>query len=172
MCSSDLITMPAGIITSASSIVLTMNINHSQAGDLTVTLIGPCGQSVIFNRPGGNSNGNDLTNSGNYVFSTSATATFPSNTNPITPGNYNATFSGITFPCNMAGTWTLQVRDNASNHGGDLNSWSLSVTSSSGSFTTVFSGPDTIRPTTYSGVNNSIATAMVVPAVGTNTTQQ
>ena len=93
----SIITLPAGTITAASAITLTMNLNHTWAGDLTATLISPsCGSSIIFNRPGGTNNNNDL--SGNYTFISTSGTTFPANTNPITAQTYKATFTGISFP--------------------------------------------------------------------------
>jgi subtilisin-like proprotein convertase family protein len=162
------ITLPAGTITAASAITLSMNLTHSWAGDLTVTLISPsCGSSVIFNRPGGTNNNDDL--SGNYTFTSSSGTTFPANTDPITAQTYNASFAGITFPCtSAAGNWILQITDNANGDGGSLNSWSLSI-NTSGVYTSVFSGPATIGAVSYSGTGNTTATASVTPPVGTNT---
>ncbi len=121
------ITLPAGTITAASAITLSMNLTHSWAGDLRVTLISPsCGSTVLFNRPGGTNNNDDL--SGDYTFVSSGGTTFPANTDPITPQTYNASFTGITFPCNSAaGNWTLQIEDLANGDGGVFKYWSLSI---------------------------------------------
>ncbi|HNP98058.1 MAG TPA: proprotein convertase P-domain-containing protein [Bacteroidia bacterium] len=162
------ITMPAAYISAASKITLTMNINHTWSGDLIATLISPNnGSAIIFNRPGGTNNDDDLSSAGNYSFATSFAASFPPNVNPITNGNYNATFSGITFPINnAAGTWTLKIEDKANQDGGSLNSWSLTI--DQGNYSTVFNGPPSIGAISYSGVANSVATTSVTPSLGSN----
>lgn len=162
------ISMPAAVITAASKITLTMNINHTWAGDLVATLISPSnGSHVIFNRPGGNSNGNDLTSAGNYTFASAFGTTFNANSNPFPNGNYTATFSGFTYPVNnAAGTWTLRIEDKANQDGGSLNNWTLSI--DQGNFTTVFNGPATIGAVGYSGAGNSISSALVTPPLGVN----
>ncbi|HOZ76948.1 MAG TPA: proprotein convertase P-domain-containing protein [Ferruginibacter sp.] len=161
------ISLPAGTITAASAITLSMNLTHSFAGDLRVTLISPsCGSTVLFNRPGGNSNNDNLL--GTYTFVSSGGATFPANTDPITAQTYNATFTGITFPCNSsAGNWTLQIEDLSNLDGGALNFWSLSI-NGTGVYTSVFNGPATIGSVSYSGANNTTATASVTGPVGVN----
>ena len=163
----SIITLPAGTITANSSITLTMNLTHSWAGDLTASLISPsCGTAVIFNRPGGAGNNNDLL--GTYTFTSASPTVFPANTDPITAQTYTATFAGITFPCaSAAGNWTLQIFDHTTGDGGFLNNWSLSI-NTNGVYTSVFSGPATIGGTTYSGATNTTATASVTPPVGTN----
>ena len=51
--------------------------------------------------------------------------------------------------------------------GGSLNNWSLSI-NTNGVYTSVFSGPATIGGISYSGANNTTATAIVTPPAGTN----
>ncbi|HRH66274.1 MAG TPA: hypothetical protein PLU53_08255, partial [Bacteroidia bacterium] len=46
------ITLPAGIMTAATNLTVTLNIAHTWVGDLIVTLTGPCGTTIIFDRPG------------------------------------------------------------------------------------------------------------------------
>jgi|GEM_PF-1000908 len=161
------ISLPAGTITAASAITLNMNLTHSWAGDLRVTLISPnCGSTVLFNRPGGTNNNDNLL--GTYTFVSSGGATFPVNTDPVTAQTYNATFTGIGFPCNSsAGNWTLQIEDLNNQDGGSLNFWSLSI-NASGVYTSVFNGPATIGAVVYAGANNATATANVTGPVGVN----
>ncbi|MBK9673654.1 MAG: proprotein convertase P-domain-containing protein [Bacteroidetes bacterium] len=164
---SSSITLPAGYLTAASNITVTMNIDHTGAGDLVATLISPsCGQTVLFNRPGGSGNGNDLVNTADYVFATSFGTTFPGSSGGEVPtGNYNASFSGLTYPCtNIAGTWTLQIQDMQFSRGGTLRSWSIAI-SNAGGYTTVFNGPASIGTTLNTNV---LATATVTPPNGTN----
>lgn len=154
------ITLPSGIMSAASKLTLTLNIDHSRVGNLVATLISPsCGQTVIFNRPGGTTNQDNLINSADYVFTSSSSTTFPGSSGGNVPtGTYQATFTGLTFPCNnVAGVWTLQIEDKENNGGGDLNSWSLSISDASG-YTTVFNGPASIGAVSYP----SITTAKVV----------
>lgn len=161
------IALPAGTITAASAITLSMNLSHTWAGDLRVTLISPgCGSTILFNRPGGTNNNNDL--SGTYTFVSSGGAAFPANTNPVTAQTYNATFTGIGFPCNSpAGNWTLQIEDLANGDGGALNYWSLSI-NATGTYTSVFNGAPSIGAVSYAGAGNTTATASVTPPVGVN----
>ncbi len=164
------ITMPAGYIKDATKITLRINIDHSRAGNLVATLISPsCGQSVIFNRPGGTSNQDNLDNSADYVFTSTSGATFPGSSGGDVPtGTYHASFSGLTFPCsNAAGVWTLQIADMENNGGGSLESWSLTIADAVG-YTTVFSGPAAIGAVTYSGEAGSIASSIVTPPAGSN----
>ncbi len=162
------ITMPAGVITAASNITLTMNIDHSRAGNLVATLISPsCGQTVIFNRPGGNSNQDNLIEDNNYIFTSTSGNTFPGSSGGDVPnGTYFASFSGLTLPCNAtAGVWTLQIEDKENNGGGNLNSWSLSVSNAAG-YTTVFNGPASVGTVSYPSLTT--ATVLVTPPNGAN----
>lgn len=164
---SSTITLPAGYLTAASNLTVTLNIDHAGAGDLIATLISPsCGQTVLFNRPGGAGNTNDLVDNADYVFATSFGTTFPGSSGGEVPnGNYNASFSGLTYPCsNVAGTWTLQIQDMQNSRGGTLRSWSIAISNAAG-YTTVFSGPATIGTTLNIG---ALATATVTPPNGTN----
>ncbi len=163
------ITMPSGLLSAASNITLTMNIDHSRVGNLVATLISPsCGQTILFNRPGGTSNQDNLLNSSNYVFTSASSTTFPgSNSGDVPTGTYKATFSGLTFPCStVGGVWTLQIEDKENGGGGDLDSWTLSI-SNAGGYTTVFSGPASIAAVSYSAYN--VASTLVTPPTGSNT---
>ncbi|WP_228488791.1 HYR domain-containing protein [Prolixibacter sp. SD074] len=175
------IVMPSGTLSSASELEIHLNISHTWVGDLVVTLKGPgsIGTTTLFDRVGypqstwGNSD--DFISSGDYVFSTSGATVLPevySAFGEIPTGTYKPSdntgnannFSGLNFPiADIAGTWTLSVSDNANSDSGVLNNWSLTI-NNGGVYTTYFSGPGNIGPITYSGANNSIATATVTPA--------
>lgn len=171
------ITLPAGIMTSASNLTVTLNITHTWVGDLVVTLTSPCGTTTIFDRPGvpASTNGNSNNLSGSYTFTTAAVNGL-SETGAVSAGSYKPTntagsthnFSGLTFPCaNTAGTWTLTIKDLASGDNGTLSSWSVAI-SNALPYTAVFSGPASIGATAYSGASNTTATALVTPPSGSN----
>jgi hypothetical protein len=77
----------------------------------------------------------------------------------------------------LDGTWTLRVFDNnnssyANNNntaGGTLTNWSLQIIHQLASgYTSVVNGNPVIGTVSYSGTNNSTATAVVTPPVGSN----
>ena len=160
-------------LSSLSDLTLTIKTSHTWGGDVRATLNGPCGTSIIFNNPGGTSNGNDLISSGNYIFTTGSSNTFPgASGGQIPTGTYKATFSGINiFPtCSDAGgTWTLTLSTTSS--GNDrvltLHNWSISIANSN-VYTTTISGPEVIGAISYSGTNNINATANITPPSGIN----
>jgi len=180
---------PAGLNSSVTSPAITFNqaanlqvqvvttSGHTWAGDLILRLTSPCGSTFLLHRPGvpqttfGNSN--DF--NGTYVFSL-AGATIVSETGAIPPGTYQPSndanpgvahpWTGITFPCSGAGTWTLNVSDNAGGDVGTLVSWSLIV---GGGYTHTLTGPGTIVQNAPSGANNQTGSFTVTNApVGVN----
>ncbi|TAL31868.1 MAG: type I secretion C-terminal target domain-containing protein [Alphaproteobacteria bacterium] len=81
---------------------ISLNLSHTWAGDLVVTLISPDGtESVLVDRPGSNSAG-DYSGGINFVMETNAS-----------------------WGESSAGTWTLEIQDMASGDVGTLNSWSM-----------------------------------------------
>lgn len=81
---------------------VSLNLSHTWAGDLVITLISPDGtESVLVDRPGSNSAG-DYSGGINFVMETNAS-----------------------WGESSAGTWTLQIQDMASGDVGTLNSWSM-----------------------------------------------
>lgn len=107
------------------------------------------------------------------------------NTAPLLTGaaaNRAGSYTGVipTTALNGAlldGTWTLRVFDNNNNSysnnnnstGGTLTSWSLQIIHQlSSGYTSVVNGNPVISVVSYSGTNNSTATAVVTPPVGSN----
>ncbi|SHJ08745.1 LamG-like jellyroll fold domain-containing protein [Algibacter luteus] len=128
------INLPSGVITSAANISVSIVVNHKNLGDVTATLSGPCGSTILFSEPigGTGSSTYDLTKNGSYVFSNTG-ASFPisSNNKEVNHELYAGNFNGLTFPCNYGGNWTITL---STKSGGDnqkitLNSWSITVTS-------------------------------------------
>lgn len=162
------INLGSGTFTQASNLQIRLNMNHTWVGDLSVTLTSPCGTTYVFDRPGvpQSTFGNSADLNGIYIFDINAATIIPeSGGGVIAPGNYRPSdnsnpgaahnWSGITFPCNAAGTWTLTVSDNAGGDVGTLNEWAILM--SSGVYTHSLSGPGTIVQNPPSGPNNANA---------------
>jgi subtilisin-like proprotein convertase family protein len=97
-------------------------IAHSYAGDLTITLIAPNGQSVRLINANLGGNGADFTNT---VFDDSAATSITKGAPPFT-GSYRpveplSSLDGA--PLN--GNWTLQVSDNAPGNIGEIDAWGI-----------------------------------------------
>ncbi len=168
----------SGSLTAATNLSLTLTgFSHTYVGDLSVTLTSPCGTTIVFDRPGvpATSNGNSNNLSGNYTFTTSG-ATGLSETGTVNAGTYKPTnttgathnFTGLSFPCNVIGTWTLTIVDAGAADLGSLSGgWSLTFANSK-AYTTSVSGNATIGAVTYSGTFNANASISVTPPTGTN----
>lgn len=88
-----------------SSVAVTLNIQHTAKGDLTVSLIAPNGTARILHNMTGGTTPNIVTT---YAIVT-------------TPNQALTTFNTY----NSAGTWTLKVTDTKANNTGTLVSWSM-----------------------------------------------
>lgn len=168
----------SGSLTAATNLSLTLTgFSHTYVGDLIVTLTSPCGTTIVFDRPGvpASSSGNSNNLSGNYTFSTSG-ANGLSETGSVSAGTYKPTnttgathsFTGISFPCNVIGTWTLTIVDAGAADLGTLSGgWSLTFANSK-AYTTTVTGNATVGDITYSGTFNANASVPVTPPAGTN----
>lgn len=115
----------SGFTGAITDIDVTLNISHTYDNDLTVTLISPAGTRVeLFSNVGGEFN--------NF---TNTTLDDGFSFNPITSGSapFSSTFSpeGLLSTLNgenANGNWSLEVKDNFTNDVGNLNNWSLKIT--------------------------------------------
>ncbi|MCP4214825.1 MAG: hypothetical protein GY765_09215 [bacterium] len=100
-----------------------LEIDHTWDEDLTITLIGPDSMQVILaDRRGGSKDDFKST-----VFADQAETSVSDASAPFS-GRYKPEGDLADFSSSVAnGTWTLQVRDNATHDGGSLNSWSLAM---------------------------------------------
>jgi subtilisin-like proprotein convertase family protein len=119
-----------------SNLTVTLNITHTFTGDLVLTLISPSGTRVTLASRNGSS-GDNFTNT---VFSDAAATIISSGTAP-----FNGTFRPIGSLATLngqsgAGTWTLEVADQADQDGGTINSWSISFGSTETNVLTDASG--------------------------------
>lgn len=149
MVSSDV--MVSGIDTYLWDVDLTVDITHTFAADLEVTLTSPGGTVVVVTTDNGG--GNDDVFSGSlfddqagtpvtlFTYTDGVTAT------PLVPEGALGAFIGE----DPNGTWTLDITDDAGLDTGMLNSWSLDVTTLSGA------------PTLTGPVNTAIATGTAIP---------
>ena len=156
-------------LTQASQIAVTLNFGtastvmnreHTWSGQLKATLTSPGGSTVIFDRPGhpATASGSSADLNGSYTFIITALDILPpSTTSPfvvsgnVINGNYRPSdgsnpdvshnWSGLSFPFNAQGNWTLNIADNINNDSGDLISWSLALTTP---YSHSFSGPGSI----------------------------
>ncbi len=183
----SVIVIPSDVIASASrlKIKITLGTGHTYVGDLIAKITSPCGNTTVFDRPGvpATSTGNGQDFSGTYTFDVNASAVLPeTNSGPtvITPGSYrpsltngtaNTNWSGLTFPCNTAGNWTLNMSDRASGDVGTLVSWSVEIATTNG---VTFSWSS--MPTGYSSslenptAQPNITTQYIVSATGVGCT--
>jgi subtilisin-like proprotein convertase family protein len=179
---SSSVTLPAINFAAASNLKVQVvtNSGHSWVGDLIVTLTSPCGTTLALHRPGvpQTTFGNDADFDGTYVFDLAAATIVPeTGGGVIAPGSYQPSnddvaggishpWTGITFPCSGAGTWTLNVSDNAGGDVGTLESWALVI---GGGYTHTLTGPGTIVQNAPGGVNNQTGNFTVTGApVGNN----
>jgi subtilisin-like proprotein convertase family protein len=175
-------------LTPTDELMVTLNISHTNDGDLDIFLVDPSGTKAILLSSDNGGSGNHYTST---VFRTmyavnsittgtspftgtfipeGSISTAPDRTGAAGGGNYN-----LVIPANalngasIDGTWSLRVFDDANSTTGTIVSWSLSVTKQTGTgFTTVVNGSPTIGAVAYSGIFNSIATSVVTPPAGTN----
>jgi subtilisin-like proprotein convertase family protein len=123
-----------------------VTINHPNDQDLVLTLIAPSGQSVILAQNEPNFVFPPVQNftyttfddsAANVIFNGSApfTGSFNPEQPPIvppTPPNLMANFHNLAGS-NLYGDWKLQIKDTKTGNVGQLVSWSLQITTSSGS---------------------------------------
>jgi subtilisin-like proprotein convertase family protein len=171
----------SGALTLAATDVVqvTLNINHNYDSDLDVFLVDPSGTRAMLLTSDNGGSGNNYTNT---VLNTSApnvigsggsnTAPFtgtyrPEGTISTAPGVYTGIPNTALVGALIEGNWTLRVFDDEEDDAGTLVNWSLSITRSGG-YASVVTGPASIGAVTYSGANNSTATAAVTPPAGIN----
>jgi subtilisin-like proprotein convertase family protein len=146
------ITVPAFSFTSASQLKVRLNITHTWVGDLAIRLTSPCGNTIVFDRPGVPpifGNGNPL--NGVYIFDIAAASVLPETGatpagtyKPSDPNGASHNWVGLTFPCTAAGTWTLTLQDFAAPDPGNLIEWAILAPSAVGQYSHTLSGPGTI----------------------------
>lgn len=162
-------------ITSAANLKLRLNMRHSWVGDLRITLTGPCGTTLVFDRPGvpastfGNSSNLGTSNATTpppaaYIFDIAGATIIPEASLPtgfIPAGTYQPSdasnpgfahnWAGLTFPC-AAGNWTLTISDNGAGDLGALVDWAIFKTNL---YTHTLTGPGTIVQNPPTGPNNA-----------------
>ena len=179
-------------LTSSDIVIVTININHNSDQDLDIFLVDPTGTKAMLLSSDNGGTGNNYVNTilrtdaVNIIGSSPAnniapfTSTYrPEGTITAAPDRSNAANNGAgdytaVIPANalngapIDGDWSLRVFDDNNPASGTLINWSLSIAKQiGGGYTTVVNGPSAIGPVTYSGTNNSIATAVVTPPAGT-----
>lgn len=175
------LTSPAISFATASNlkVQVTTNSGHTWVGDLIFRLTSPCGTTYLFHRPGvpQSAFGNSADFIGTFTFDLAGATIIPeTGGGAIAPGTYQPSndanpgvahqWAGITFPCSGAGTWTLNVSDNAGGDVGTVESWALII---GGGYTHTLTGPGTIVQNAPSGPNNQNASFTVTNApVGVN----
>jgi subtilisin-like proprotein convertase family protein len=100
-----------------------LDITHTYDGQLTATLLAPDGTPVVlFSNVGGS--GDNFTATGfDEAAATPITAGSPPFDGTFQPQGSLAAFNDL----DAAGTWTLEISDNAKGETGTLNSWSIEV---------------------------------------------
>jgi hypothetical protein len=138
------VTDPSGA--TLTGLKLTIKATHTWVGDLKFTLSKGAGSSIVIDRPGYagsgfgcNGDNVDVTidDGAATLVESQCNATPPALSGPVKPNNPLATpFNGLT----LAGTWTLNVSDNASGDTGSLTEWCLVPTTSGGPTTFTVGG--------------------------------
>ncbi len=104
---------------------VTLDIDHTYKGDLTITLTSPSGQTVTLVGPTGTSG----VLGGAYVFlptSSGATQWNNSVAGDVAPGNFTPHIGDIAgFTGNVCGTWTINVADNLAVDTGNFSDFQL-----------------------------------------------
>ncbi|MEX0677546.1 MAG: proprotein convertase P-domain-containing protein [Pirellulales bacterium] len=103
---------------------VTLNISHTRAGDLVITLIAPDNSAyVLASHVGG-----DGDNFADTTFDDSAANQIASGSAPFSGSFRPAGSLAALFDTNPNGTWQLRVQDTVLFEGGSLSSWSLEIT--------------------------------------------
>ncbi len=175
----------SGNVSNSSVVSVTLNITHAFASDVDVYLVGPNGCGTLeLTTDNGDLSDEDYVNT---ILSTDATTSITTGVEPFTGtftpegtittapnlasgtggGTYNLPATAIDG-CPINGDWTLRVFDDFSIDAGTLNNWSLSITEPL-NYTQTITGPGVVSAVTYSGANNSVASAIVSDApIGEN----
>jgi subtilisin-like proprotein convertase family protein len=114
----------SGLSGTVQDVNVSLNVYHTYDNDLRITLFAPDGTAVrLFNRHGGSSN-----NILGTTFDDAAGTAIGSGSAPFT-GTFrpSALLSGLNGKA-PNGTWRLQIEDLASQDGGYLDNWTLTVT--------------------------------------------
>ncbi len=103
---------------------ITLDMDHTYLGDLTITLTSPSGQTVTLIGPAGFTGG---TLGGAYVFlPASSGATQWNNANTPVPGNYTPYIGDIgALTGNVCGSWTMNVTDSQGEDTGNFYDFQL-----------------------------------------------
>lgn len=188
-----LVVPAATTFTAATDLKIRINLNHSWSGDLKFTLTSPCGTTFLLDRlgvpPGAAGNADNFGTSNAttpppavYILDLAGATVLPETAGGsgfIAAGTYKPSdvngaahnWAGLTFPCAGAGTWTLNVSDNAGIDVGTLVDWAI-IGPTTGNYTHALTGPGTIVQNPATGPNNSTANFSVtgIPAGTANYT--
>lgn len=107
-----------------SYVKVKINITHTWASDLTISLISPKGTIIVLSRENGEDNGQNYTNT---VFDDYAIVPISNGTTPFT-GNFKPDEALSALSSQSAfGNWQLKVSDGWNEDGGSLLNWTLTV---------------------------------------------
>ena len=113
-------------ITNVDQIQFTLDIDHTWAGDLIITVESSCGSTTLMNR---NHDGDGADLAGTYHFNASAASDIenaPVNGGEIVPGFYRPDGGfGDLVGCSLDDDWVITITDNFNADIGTLNSWSV-----------------------------------------------
>ena len=168
-------------------ISITLNITHNDNDQLDIFLVDPSGNRALRLSTDNGGNGNGYSNA---VLATGAIPNITTAASGIISGTWGTEDgtnivasqtggNGGNYPnasvpqtallgAAIDGNWQIRVFDDQNGSSGTLVNWSLSITRNLGNYTSVFSGPATIGSVSYSGANNTTATAIVTPPLGIN----
>jgi subtilisin-like proprotein convertase family protein len=147
---------------------LNTNITHTATGDLDITLESPAGTRVVISTDNGGTfdnnfagtlfddNVNDPTT--DHVYANLVTAT------PLSPEGRLTAFRGE----NPNGTWKLKILDDTTANTGNMNSWSLDISTLASAPVTSTSNFTTSPGLAVGPAISSVTSTQVVSGVGTN----
>ncbi len=169
----------AGTMANFNQMQIRLNVTHTWVGDVAVTLTTPCGSTIVFDRPGFPASvfGNADNIGGVYTFDVAAGTIIPETSvgGNIAPGSYRPSnnanpgvahnWTGVTYPCNPTGNWTISIQDFVGGDQGNLVSWQI-LGPTLANYTHTLTGPGTITQNPSTGPNNATGNFSVsaVPA--------
>ena len=145
------------------NLIVQVNIAHPFDSDLTLTLIGPDGQTVTL----ANRNGADGDNFANTIFDDTAATSIAAGTAPFAGSFRPITPLSVFFKTRMEGQWRLAVTDSKNSDVGSLASWNLQFQYTNNNFRNTT--PARIPPTQSKGTTVStisIPSTEVIPDLG------
>lgn len=168
-------TLSVNQVGNASGVIVTMNLSHTYAGDLIISMT-HCGTTVVLSDGDGFVNGQFNNYGGQYTFRDDATTAINDIASTVTAGTFDpgaylpdnplSAFAGLP----AGGDWTFSIYDRYGGDVGTLASWNFTV-ALAGTRVTQNALGITVPPAgtgggAFGGANNTVYHDIVMPAGG------